>query len=569
MTVPDLLPAGSLLYPAWRGVANRVERLDRNGRAKVGAILLMVLGVWIGLYVGIAKLLGACYSVELFGEYLVDRLLALFFLSFSGILLFSNIVTSLATFYLSDDLPIVNGAPVDTLRIFYAKLVETVFGSSWMVLLFGAPVLLAYGTVHHAGALYYVATAVLAPAYFLIPAAIGILLVTILVNVFPARRARDFLMILGIVFLGLAFLLFRAIRPERLVDPNAFSSLAEFFGSLSVPQAEWLPSSWITKALGSLMRGRSGWLEPAYEIVLTAAAAIVLVAWTTSRLYFSGWSKAQEGRRAAFRRFEGKGLVRVASAILGAKAGAILAKDARTFFRDAGQWSQLLLLLALIGVYLMSIKALPFEALNFPTGPYRNAVAYLNLGMGGFVLAALGARFLFPSVSAEGRGIWILRAAPMSGRELVRAKFFAGVWPLALVGELLSLCSSWLLQASPFIVAESALTTLAIAVGVSGLAVGLGARMPDYKAENLAKVAAGFGGLVFMASALTYIGAAVALEAYPTWLIYDVSMYHYRLADRQLALAAVCYAAVLALSIAVAVRALSMGADAIESREYA
>lgn len=565
----ELVPPGSLLYPAWRGVANRASRLDGSDRAKVAAVALLVLGVWIGLYLGIHRLLVACYSVELFGEYLVDRLLSLFFLSFSGILLFSNVVTSLAVFYLSDDLPIVNAAPVDRLRIFYARLLQTIFGSSWMVILFGAPVLLAYGTVHHAGIGYYLLTLVITPAYFVIPAAVGISLTTILVNVFPARRARDFLMIVGIVFLGTAFLLFRAIRPERLVDPHAFANLAEFFGQLSVPQAEWLPSSWVTRSLTAAMRNRSGVAEPAINLLLTAAAAIVGTAWLTSALYFSGWSKAQEGRRATLARFGGEGLAAIAARLLGRRAGAVLAKDARTFFRDAGQWSQLLLLASLVAIYLLSIKALPFDVLNFPTAAYRNAVAFLNLGMSGFVLAALSARFLFPSVSAEGRGIWILRAAPMSGRELVNAKFAAGLPPILVVGELLTVASNWLLHSSHFLMTEAVCTTIAIAAGVAALAVGLGAQMPDYKAENLAKVAAGFGGLVFMASALTYIAAIVALEAYPTWFLYDSSLYHYRLAPAQIGLCVACYAAVVVVTAIVAVRTLSRGAAAIESREYA
>src|SRR5439155_1531947 len=159
---------------------------------------------------------------------------------------------------------------------------------------------------------------------------------------------------------------------------------------------------------------------------LTAAAVTVATAWLVSALYFSGWSKAQEGRRAYLSRVlagaHGDRLSRLASGVLGRRAGAILAKDARPFFRDAGQWSQLLLLVALVVIYLLSIRALPFETLDFPTAQYRNAVAFMNLGMGGFVLAALAARFLYTAVSAEARGIWIVRAAPMSGMDLVRAK---------------------------------------------------------------------------------------------------------------------------------------------------
>lgn len=565
----DLVPPTSLLYPQYRGLANRLSRLDGPGRAKVGAGVALVSAVWLGLFFGIGALIEACYSIELFGEYLVDRLLSLVFLSFSGILLFSNVVTSLATFYLSDDLSIVNGAPVDRLRVFYSRFFQTILGSSWMVMLFGAPVLLAYGTVHDAGVGYYLLAAIVAPAYFLIPASLGVALTTVLVNVFPARRARDLLMIMGVVFLAIGFLMFRAIRPERLVDPSAFDNLAQFFGQLSVPESDFLPSTWATRALTASMRGRSGVLEPAANLLLTAGAVLFLVAWGTSAIYFAGWSKAQEGRRAYLSRFRGDRLARAAALVLGPRAGAILAKDARTFFRDAGQWSQLLLLLALIGIYLMSIRALPFDALEFPTATYRNAVAFMNLGMGGFVLAALSARFLFPSVSAEGRGIWILRAAPMSAWELVLAKWGGGIFPVVLVGEVISLASNSLLRSSSFVMASGALTTVVIALTVSAMAVGFGARMPDFKAENLAKVASGFGGVVYMAAALSYIGVVVLLEAYPTYRLYDSYLYDYALTPGQLAVCTACYAAVVVVSATVAYVALRDGANALEAREYA
>lgn len=565
----SLVPASSLLYPRWRAFVNLTKKLDGNGWSWAGGAALLILAVWIALFFGIRELLEACYRIELFGEFLVDRLLSLFFLSFTGILLFSNIVTSLAAFYLSDDLPVVNAAPVDRLRIFYARLLESVAGSSWMVLVFGAPVLLAYGIVHDAGPLYYALTALLGPLYFLIPAAVGVCITTALVNVFPARRARDLLMILGVVFLALAFLMFRAIRPERLVDPNAFANLAQFFGALAVPDSDWLPSTWATRALGLAMRGRVGWEWPALQLALTSGAFVFCAAWFTSALYFGGWSKAQEGRRATLNRFQGELLSRFAIRLLGSRAGAILAKDTRSFFRDAGQWSQLLLLLALVGIYLLSINALPFDVLTFDTTTYRNAVGFLNLGMGGFVLAAVSARFLFPSVSAEGRAIWIVRSAPMGARELVRAKFAGGILPILLVGEVISLSSSYLLRVSPFMMWNGAATTAVVAVTVSALAVGMGARMPDFKAENLAKVASGFGGVVYMAAALVYIGVIVFLEMYPIYVGYELVRLRMAPSGTQLAGMVASYLGVLLVSGGVAWWALESGAKSLEEREYA
>src|SRR5262249_48650334 len=81
----------------------------------------------------------------------------------------------------------------------------------------------------------------------------------------------------------------------------------------------------------------------------------------------------------------------------------MIIKEAKLFSRDATQWSQLLLLAALVVVYMINIKNL---AIQLPM--VRWVVSFINLGLAGFVLAALSVRFLFPSVSMEGRAFWIV-----------------------------------------------------------------------------------------------------------------------------------------------------------------
>ncbi len=149
------------------------------------------------------------------------------------------------------------------------------------------------------------------------------------------------------------------------------------------------------------------------------------------------------------------------------------------------------------------------------------------------------------------------------------AKYGGGILPVILVGEVISLSSNSLLRSSSFVMTSGALTTIVIALTVSAMAVGFGARMPDFKAENLAKVASGFGGVVYMADALAYIGVVVLLEAYPTYRIYDATIYDYPLSRGQLAACAGCYSAVVVVSAITAFTALRDGANALEAREYA
>ncbi len=69
--------------------------------------------------------------------------------------------------------------------------------SSWMTLIYGLPVFIAYGAVFRAPLFYYAGLALTIVPFLIIPAAIGIIVTMLLVNAFPARRAKDVLVLLG------------------------------------------------------------------------------------------------------------------------------------------------------------------------------------------------------------------------------------------------------------------------------------------------------------------------------------------------------------------------------------
>ena len=92
----------------------------------------------------------------------------------------------------------------------------------------------------------------------------------------------------------------------------------------------------------------------------------------------------------------------------------MIGKEVRTLTRDVAQWSQLFLMVALLFLYLYNIRMLPLG------GDARaTIVAYANLGMAGFVVAAICLRFAYPSVSSEGKAFWMVQSAPVSYRRLL------------------------------------------------------------------------------------------------------------------------------------------------------
>ena len=509
-----------VLSPQVLGLRNRLRHMSHSDRLKLIATLLFIVAIWVGLYFGMQLLLKKLYGLEMIGPYLIDRLLNLLLLSFTGLLLLSGIVSSLGILYLSEDLALLHSLPISSLGLYYARFAQSLLASSWMVVIFGLPVLLAYAQVLNAKLSFYPLAVLSGLGFILIPSSLASVVTTILVNIFPARRARDILAVIGALFLGIAWFMFRAMRPEQLVNPEGFSNLTSFLASLSLPQQAYLPSTWASQALSAALRGdmSQAWSATTF-LLLWGFSFLFLSAWFAQAFYRSGFSRAQQGRPRRLRGLHGQGYHQVSRTLTDMQSAALMLKDLRSLVRDPAQWGQMVLLVAMVAIYLFSIKALPFDALQGNTDIYRNAVAFMNIGMTAFVQAAVAVRFAFPSVSMEGRGMWILRTAPMQTSKILRAKWLSAVFPLLFFGEVLAVLSNILLNTDWTMMLLAIVNAAALGLVLCALAVGIGAIMPNFKADNPVKAAASFGGLLYMSAALLLIVLVLAVQAIPTSFI--------------------------------------------------
>ena len=64
------------------------------------------------------------------GELLAGKLLGLILVGFFAVLLLSNIITALSSFFLARDLDLLVSGPVDWFNLYVAKLLETLLHSS-------------------------------------------------------------------------------------------------------------------------------------------------------------------------------------------------------------------------------------------------------------------------------------------------------------------------------------------------------------------------------------------------------------------------------------------------------
>ncbi len=502
-----------LLWPKYLTARARSATKERGQGVRLLILVFFGLLFWTFIFGVVYRLLAYFRGVEEIGPLLAGKLLGLVLVGFFSILLLSNVITALSSFFLAKDLDLLVSGPVDWLKLYGAKLLETVVHSSWMVVLMAIPMFAAYGIVYDGGWWFpLIATLIFLPL-LIVPGVIGSAITLVLVNVFPARRTRDILSVIAVLAAGGIVLLFRVVRPERLARPEGFRSLVDFVAILRTPTSPLLPSEWAQQAT-------MGWLQynlqylPFYMLWSTAAAAVVLGAMLQRWLYPLGFSKAQESAE----RWARSGVLhRVSTAILkplGVLRRELVLKEVRLFFRDTTQWSQLILLAVLIVVYVFNIKYLPLRGEGF-TMFLLNVVPFLNLVLAGFVLASIAARFIFPGVSLEGRTLWLLRSSPMSVRDLLWSKFWVGTVPLLLLALTIVGLTNYLLAVSAFMFTVSLLTIVGMTFAVAGLAIGFGTLFPQFETENAAQIPTSFGGLLFMMSAIAMIAGVVILEARP------------------------------------------------------
>lgn len=504
-----------LLRPKIRTKLNRA-RTD-EGRVFKG-LLLGFVGVffWALIFAVIFRMLLYFRGTQGIGDLLAAKLLGLAFVTFLMILVLSNVITALSTFFLSEDLEFVVAAPVEAETVYAARLLETIVDSSWMVALMAVPLLAAYGAVYAASPMYYVLAVATVIPFLVIPAVLGSAGTLLLVNIFPARRTRDLLALVGLFAAAGVVALFRFLRPERLMSPEEFSSLVDFVAVLRTPTSAWLPSEWVAETLMSYLGGFFQWFPFAF-LWSTAAMCFVVGAWLHRRYYDAGFTKAQEGAEIR----EGRGRSLALERIFGwmrPRTRVMVGKEIRVFFRDTTQWSQLILLGVLVAVYVYNITVLPLYTGEQVSFLLINVVSFLNLGLAGFVVAAIAARFVFPAMSIEGRMMWLMRSSPIDVRTIFWSKYWVGTVPLLAVALPLIIGTNLVLDASPFILTLTSLTMVGITFALTSLALGLGALYPNYDTENVAEIPTSFGGLLFMMAAVIYLAGVVILEAWPVYL---------------------------------------------------
>ncbi|MFH1079298.1 MAG: hypothetical protein V1766_03385 [Pseudomonadota bacterium] len=513
----------SLLKPRFWSYKNGELSRDSESRT-VRWLLFGAVGLlfWIGIFIVFFRVLTYFQAVESFGDILAHKLLSMVLITFFTLLVFSGVITLLSKLYLSRDLTLVHAMPVSVSKIFLARWIESTVDSSWMVIVYSLPVFLSYGIVFQAGPFFYLTVGLTILPMCLIASSLSAIMVVLIALILPAGRIRTILIFLSLLLFVILLFAFRLMRPEQLTNPDAFSSVLQYFRSLETGGAPWLATTWIFDSIRAALSGSYRTALLGIALAWSFAATLVFVmTWIAGTAYFTGFSKAQT---TSERLLPGRSKRSKSTAwllhFLSGPARAFAVKEIKVFFRDQTQWPQIFLIIALIVIYLYNFSVLPLEKSPMKTIYLQNLMAFLNMGLASFVLTAIAARFVFPAVSTEGAAFWIVSAAPVQIRTFLWVKYFIYYIPLLLLSEILIVATNILLRVTDFMMVLSVATVFCMVPGIVAMGVGLGAAYPDFQSENPTQAVTSFGGLLFMILCTVFIGLVIVLEAGPVYQVF-------------------------------------------------
>jgi ABC-2 type transport system permease protein len=399
--------------------------------------------------------------------------------------------------------------------VFGYKFQGSVGFSSWAFVLLGLPVLAAFGIVYGVSWLYWPALPLFLLGFLLLPGSVGALACLLIVNTAP--RARKQILVAAMLALAAVgavqgYRVFNSAVRTDVTDRDAVSGL---LGQLTFTRTAWVPSHWMTRGLQAAARGDLK--ETAYPLALVWSNGLVsylIAAWAAGRLYRRGFNRLSTGGSLR-RRYGGARLDRVAELFLGfldAKTRLLIMKDLRTFRRDPAQWAQVLIFAGLAMTYFVNSRQFYRSDLG---RSFQHGVSLVNLLATCMLLCAYMGRFIYPMLSLEGRKFWILGLMPLRRSQLLFGKFgFAAVGSLLIAFPLI-LAADLLLGLPPAAVLLHALTATAVSAGLSGLAVGIGALLPNFRETDPSKIAVGFGGTMNLLAGLMFLLAEIFLIAGP------------------------------------------------------
>ena len=498
------LPTVSLRGNTISTILGTELRALRNRLFKRGATRLVLIALIVVAAINVVG--GGAFAAGVgVGHFLPaaeDSILAGAFTALSVLMLVIGFPTVIATFFVGRDLLQLVLAPIRTFDVFVARLVLAVLAN----VLIGAVLLagiLGLGVGAGAPFVYFPLAVLLVVVQVVTITSFQAVLMSIVLKVVPARMARDVAAaVAGLT--GAALYLVWNVTLRRSLGRGSRPDITNLTDLAR--RLDWLPSAWPGHALSAAIAGNAaaavGWslFAIGLGVIAFCAAALLYSQTLLSGLGVFGSTPALWRRRprppiaATAGDAPAPTLRGVASPAL-----AIARKDWLAVRRDVRRLTRLL------------------PALIFPIGyvfaltqQYRTASGFwTNVLLVTFMSMFMSTALATPAIPSERRGFLILRMAPLTMREVLRAKVLLTLPPILVITFVFGLVVAIVSGNSLPEVLEMCLFVLWLGSGFVAIGVSAGGIDPRFDAVDdrrgvglLGTFASLAGSLVFALSSL-------------------------------------------------------------------
>lgn len=525
-----LSPLRLFLWLRWRQFGNACKEMLGSSGIRPLTILISSMVVWAFVFVLSYAGFQFVQQVQLpLGGGIITLLFDLLFFALGLMLIFSSGLILYSSLFSTPETQFLLSSPTSDDQIFAYKFQGALAFSSWAFLLLGAPILIAYGLVTHAPWYFYLLLPLYFLAFLLFPGALGAIICLLVVNYLPKHRKQMLLLVILVVVGTAIWWIYDVASSTRsqFSQIDNRDAVQTLLGRFDLARAVWMPNHWVGQGL--VHAGRGAISDALYYLALLWSNGLLLyvgMAFASLGLYRRGYNRLRTGGEV--RRKHGgywmDSLLERTLFLTDVQTRLLIIKDFRTFRRDPAQWAQILIFSSLMLIYFLNIPRLFSEGLGGNQGqslseinvwPYQNGISVLNLCSVALLLCTYTGRFVYPLLSLEGRKFWILGLLPLKRERLLWGKFAFATSGSAVIATTLILVSDLMLRMPALAVILHVITVLVVAAGLSGLSVGLGACLPNFKETDPSKIAVGFGGTLNLVVGLGYLLAVIGLMAGP------------------------------------------------------
>jgi len=515
-----------LIAPTVWSVKNDLVRFNRSFYRKIflyaAFSAFFVFLITDLLTKGLTKL--EALSPEVFNILLMKGYALIFIIIFFMQIL-NGVVLSLNTYYQSKDLEVLLVSPVNRTSLFFSRLFETHLKASWMLIVFGIPLIVASGLIYRASPLYHVYALTLFILYSTIAVNTGVGITIFIAGLFHIRKLKKFLFSTGIILTVLLVTLLRMLKPERYVNPELFANLTLFIAEMKAPSFILLPNRWLSDSLFSFLSKAFTTTTLMYValLFLTSYVTTLFLLMLFKRYYYRGWKLLQGGGTDLRRTKPSVSLItRIAEGmtkIPGTQSRMLIKKDLLTQMRDSKNIHQMLILFSLTVIYLFSIMSLPMNW-EYYSVQLKYMISFFNLGLILIIIASLCARLVYPQIVSEGISFWIMKTSPLTLGKYIWTKVLFFSVPILAIGQFLIIASSFHIGVGKVFIALNTVTLALTSFSFVSMSIAFGTYDMKSAFTDTPRERMRTGNIAHMLVSVFLVIVILSLEVIPVFLYF-------------------------------------------------